>query len=169
MTAVRSMPFRLRRRELLSLAAATFAAVLTRPPLRAAGSNLLEATAEPVRGVLPNGLVVLVEERPSAETVALQLTARSGSRDDGDLPGINAVTSRMLLQGTTSRPSASALLAAVTGIGGQLSRNTGTESSIIDCLVPSTDAPVAFDVVSDAVTNSLLAPRTLAGLEQGIL
>ena len=51
---------------------------LAAPHLRLAG-----AQAETVRKVLPNGLTVVVDERPSADVVSLQHTALAGVRDDG--------------------------------------------------------------------------------------
>src|SRR5437764_3813453 len=77
-----------------------------------------------VRTVLPNGLVVIAEERRTADTVALQLAARAGSRDDGDQPGLVVMTSRMLFQGTSRRPSETDLQRAATQIGGALTRGT---------------------------------------------
>src|SRR5947207_12820071 len=82
------------RRRFLFLAAAPAAAPFLHLPLRAA-----TAAAEPVGTVLPNGLTVLIEERLSADTVAMQLTSRDGARDD-DRPGITIMTSRMMYQGT---------------------------------------------------------------------
>ena len=57
-----------------------------------------------MRETLPNGLVVLLDERPTAESVALHLMARAGSRDDGPAPGVSTLTSRLMFQGTAQAP-----------------------------------------------------------------
>src|SRR5438094_399529 len=124
--------------------------------------------AEAVRDVLPNGLVVLVEERRTADTVALQLAARAGSRDDPSagsgqgLPGINAITSRMLFQGTTRRPSETEVQRAATQVGGTIGRGTGTELSTFSSVMPSDAAALAFELLADLVTDPLLAEGALA-------
>ena len=61
------------------------------------------------RETLANGLIVLLDERPTAGSVALHLMARAGSRDDSPALGITALTSRLMFQGTRRRPSETAL------------------------------------------------------------
>src|SRR6266699_1791532 len=74
----------------------------------------------------------------SAETVALQHTALAGVRDDGDLPGVTVLTSRMLLSGTPRRPSDLDMKSAATLAGGTLTRGTTSEVSSIACVMPAT-------------------------------
>lgn len=114
---------RLGRRRLLSLTAAVVAAKLagTPAPLRAAAAQ--------VRQVLPNGLVVLVEERRNADTVAIRLSARVGSRDDGALSGI-ANLSQLMLYVTPEGLDPQA-------VGGTDTRELGAESSSFAGTVPS--------------------------------
>src|SRR5688500_15147157 len=110
----------LRRRGLFSVALA--AGVL--PRLAAAP---VAGAAE--RQELPNGLAVIHEERRTAEPVAVRLSARAGARDDGELPGINVMTSRVMFQGTTRRPSETQLQREAAQVGGTLGRGTGAELS----------------------------------------
>lgn len=155
MRASRPQPLRLSRRRLLVLAGAVSAAGLIGPPpfiARAAGDPAVQAPP----GGLPNGLTVIVEERPSADTVALQYTTLAGSRDDGDAPGSTVLTSRMLLQGTPRYPSEIALQRAATLLGGSLARGTTAEYSSIASVMPADAAETAFDLVADAVINPLL-------------
>ena len=77
------------------------------------------------RETLANGLIVLLDERPTAESVALHLMARAGSRDDGPALGITALTSRLMFQGTRRRPSETALQREAALVGGTLARGTG--------------------------------------------
>src|SRR5690349_6026716 len=82
---------RLSRRRLLVLTGSAAIASLIGFP----GKNAAAQTPDDrvVRRVLSNGLVVLVDARQTADTVAVQLTARDGSRNDPDLPGISVLTS----------------------------------------------------------------------------
>ncbi|MGH2355443.1 MAG: M16 family metallopeptidase [Chloroflexota bacterium] len=142
-----------RRRRFLAVAPAAAAPVLVRARAEAAPARAL------VREALPNGLLVIAEERRWADTVAMQLTARVGSRDDGDVPGINVITSRMMFQGTHRRPSESDLLRVAAQVGGTLSRGTGAEFSQFSSVVPAGEVDVAFDLLSDLALNPLLDQR----------
>lgn len=151
-----SAGYRLSRRRLLSLALAGAAAGLVRFPKSAA------AAQDPlVRTTLPNGLLVIAEERRSADTVALQLTARAGARDSAELPGLVLLTSRVMFQGTTRFPSETALQRAAFLVGGTLSRGTSVEHSLFASVVPSFEADVAFDLLSDIVLNARMADDAL--------
>jgi zinc protease len=145
---------RMPRRRLLASAGALGAAFA----LRAAPRS--RAQPESVQQVLSNGLTVVVQERPSADVVALQHTALAGFRDD-DHPGITVMTSRMLLAGTPTRPSDIAMRTAATLVGGTISRGTTAETSSISIEMPGDSAELAFDLASDAVINPLFAPEGL--------
>jgi predicted Zn-dependent peptidase len=122
------------------------------------------AAAQPagvVRTVLDNGLTVLVEQRRSANTVALQLTARAGSCDDGPLPGLNLITSRLLFQGTAGYPSQADLQGAAALAGGSLTRGTAQEHSSFVCLLPAPDARLGFHLLAEIVLRPLFEPDTL--------
>jgi zinc protease len=106
--------------------------------------------------VLANGLLVVVDEQATTDTVALQLMARAGSRDDGDLYGVTLLTSRMMYQGTPRRPSETDLQRAAVSVGGTLSRGTTAEWSNYASVMPSREADLAFDLISDLVSDPLL-------------
>jgi predicted Zn-dependent peptidase len=118
----------------------------------------VSAASEPVRQTLANGLIVIVQERPSADVAALQHTALAGFRDDGAIQGVTVLTSRMLLAGTDRRPSDIAMQTAANLAGGSLTRATTAEVSNIICAMPADSAELAFDLVSDAVANPLFSP-----------
>jgi predicted Zn-dependent peptidase len=147
-------------------AAATLAGLGPTPTRGALAASSPAPAADPVRAVLPNGLVVLAEERRTADTVALQLTARAGSRDDGALPGASALTSRLLFQGTGRRPSETDLQRVAAQVGGTFGRSTGAELSLFASLVPAGEAAVAFDLVADVVIDPLLAEDALVRQRQ---
>ena len=119
-------------------------------------------SAAQTRDVLSNGLVVLTEERRGADTVAVQLLARAGSRDDAGLFGITVATSRMMFQGTGRRPSESELQRTAALVGGTLERGTTTESSFFTGVVPAREAELAFDLVADVVADPLFADDAFA-------
>jgi zinc protease len=166
--AAQSGPFgqRLPRRRLLSLAGSAALASFIRLPAAERASAQSSQADRSVRHVLPNGLTVLVDERRTAETVALQLTNRDGARNDVDLPGISVLTSRMMFQGTARRPSETDLQRAAAAVGGSFSRGTATELSSFSSVVPSREVEVAFDLLSDVALNALLAPDALARQKQ---
>ena len=149
--------YQLRRRRLLALAAMGTAVAFLKLPQRTARGQAMQ-----VLTILPNGMVVIVEERSTADTVALQLTARVGARDDGDLPGVNVMTSRMTFDGTTRRPTESDLLRAAAQVGGTLVRGTTAEQSFFASVMPANEADVAFDLLSDIVLDPLLSEGSLA-------
>lgn len=115
-----------------------------------------------LRETLPNGLVVVVEERGTADTVALQLTARAGVRDDGDTPGITTLTSRIMFQGTPRHPTETDLQRAATRVGGTISRGTEPELSHFSSSMPAGEVETGVDLLADVVTNAVLAERALS-------
>lgn len=149
------LTYSLRRRRFLALAAVAAGAAFS--------GALAKATlaAPPVRKVLPNGLVVIVEERRSANTVALHLAARAGARDDADLPGLTTLTSRLMFQGTGRRPSETDLQRAVAEVGGTLTRGTTAELSFFASVVPTAEVDIAFDLLSDLVLDPLFTAEAL--------
>src|SRR5437879_12870497 len=63
------------------------------------------ATATPTREVLPNGVVLIVQEQRASEVVALQLWMRVGGRDEApDELGLSHYLEHMLFKGTPTRP-----------------------------------------------------------------
>ena len=146
---------RISRRRLLGLALGSAAVGLVRP------SALAAAQAGVLRATLPNGLVVVAEERRSAETVAVRLTARVGGRDTPDRPGLALLTSRVMFQGTSRHPSETDLQRAATLVGGTLERGTTVEYSLISSVVPSFEADVGFDLVSDVAKNASMTQDAL--------
>src|SRR5207249_543039 len=153
---------RLSRRRLLGLALGSVAAGLVRVPLGAAA----QARDPLVRTTLSNGLLVVAEERRSADTVAIQLTARAGARDTADLPGLALLTSRVMFQGTPRYASETTLQRAAALVGGTLERGTTRDFSRIACVVPSFEADVGFDLVSDIVKNASLMDDALQRQKQ---
>ncbi len=151
---------RLTRRRTLTTASAT--GLLLLPPRWAFAAPARDL----VRQALPNGLTVLIEERRTADTVAVSLAARAGSRDDGDLLGVNLLTSRMMFQGTPRRPSETDVQRTAIQVGGTISRGTDNELSTFASVMPAAEVALAFDLISDLLLNPLLSEDALARQQQ---
>lgn len=152
---------RLGRRRVLALGGALAAAAFLRPPRR--------ALAVRRRTVLPNGLVVIVDDRRAADTVAFQLSSRSGTRDDGDLPGLNSLTAGLMFQGTRTYPSPTALQRAIAAVGGTLGRGQGYEIGVFTSVVPASEVDTAYALLGEIVNEPLMTGSTLNALKQGAL
>jgi predicted Zn-dependent peptidase len=72
----------------------------------------------------------------------------------------------MMYQGTPRRPSETELQRVATAVGGSLSRGTTIEWSNYSSVMPSREADLAFDLISDVVGNPLLDPEALARQRQ---
>ena len=162
MSNVRSSAHRLSRREVLGLGATAAGAAL----LYRSGALAAQPAAGVIRRTLANGLVVLIDERRTAESVALHLSARAGSRDDGRLPGITAFTLRMMFAGTRRRPSQVEISRAAALVGGTVNGTFGTESGSFFSLVPAAEADVAFDLLADIVGDPLFSDAALTNIRQ---
>lgn len=156
------------RRRLLALTTAAAAGTL----VRLSGPRAVQgqaATGEPVRRTLANGLVVIAEERRTADTVGFQLSALAGSRDDGAQHGITVLVSRMLFQGTPRRPSETEIQRAAALVGGTIARGTTAELSNFTAVLPFNEVDTGFDLLSDLVVNPLLDDAALTRQKQVLL
>jgi predicted Zn-dependent peptidase len=127
------------------------------PKLETRNSELLAELAQGgiLRDTLANGLRVVVDERRSAETVACYVTARGGSREDRDRPGSALLTSRVMFQGTSRRPSETELQRTVALVGGALSRGTSVELSSFSAVVPAQELDLGLDLLADIALDPL--------------
>ncbi len=157
--------YRISRRGLAALAAGTASASAAQP-LRARAAPVATPAGAPVRVVLPNGLVVVAEERRTSDVVALQVTARAGTRDTAEHPGLSAITSRVMFQGTPRRPSETELLRAATRVGGSLGRSTGQETSSFGSVMPAEEVDLGLDLLADILREPLFAADALARQQQ---
>jgi predicted Zn-dependent peptidase len=116
------------------------------------------AGAEFTRDVLPGGLVVLVEERPGSGLVAIDVAVLAGARyERGPTASAARFLERLFLAGTPTRPSRRDVLRAITARGGDLDVSAGWERVTLSAELAAEDLPVALDVLSDMLLNSLFA------------
>ena len=120
------------------------------------------------RSVLPGGLRVVTESLPSVRSVAFGIWAGVGSVDE-DLAhaGATHYLEHLLFKGTRRR-SALEISAEMDAVGGELNAFTGKEYTCYYARVLDADLPLAVDVLSDMVANSLIEPKDVDA-ERGVI
>src|SRR5215831_11826970 len=124
------------------------------------GSSPLAANGSTVRRtVLPGGLRVVTESLPAVRSVALGIWVGVGSRDeDTEYAGATHYLEHLLFKGTRKR-TALEISAAMDAVGGEMNAFTAKEYTCYYARVLDADLPLAIDVLSDMVTDSLVEPR----------
>jgi predicted Zn-dependent peptidase len=120
------------------------------------------------RTVLPGGLRVITESLPAVRSAALGIWTGVGSRDeDTSHAGATHYLEHLLFKGTRRR-TALDISAAMDGVGGELNAFTAKEYTCYYARVLDTDLPLAIDVLSDMVNNSVIAPQDVDA-ERGVI
>jgi predicted Zn-dependent peptidase len=121
-----------------------------------------------VRTVLPGGLRVVTEHLPAVRSAAFGIWAGVGSCDEDHAhAGATHYLEHLLFKGT-SRRTALEISAALDAVGGELNAFTGKEYTCYYARVLDADLPLAIDVLSDMVTNSLIEPKDVDA-ERGVI
>src|ERR1700753_663965 len=111
------------------------------------------------RSVLPGGLRVVTEFLPAVRSVALGIWVGVGSRDEDEShAGATHYLEHLLFKGTRKR-TALEISAEMDAVGGELNAFTAKEYTCYYARVLDADLPLAIDVLSDMVTNSLIEPK----------
>src|SRR5271156_3385782 len=111
------------------------------------------------RTVLPGGLRGVTEFLPAVRSVALGIWVGVGSRDEDEThAGATHYLEHLLFKGTRQR-TALEISAAMDAVGGELNAFTGKEYTCYYARVLDADLPLAIDVLSDMVTDSLIEPK----------
>jgi len=95
---------------------------------------VIPAAAAPLahREVLPNGMVLLVAERPAIPIVVVRLYLRAGAvYDPPDAGGLANLTADMLTRGTATRTGPE-LDRAIEFVGGSLEGDAGRDGAVVD-------------------------------------
>src|SRR5262249_4311165 len=111
------------------------------------------AAAAPLahREVLPNGMVLLVAERPTIPIVVVRLYTRAGSiYDPLDAGGLANLTADMLTRGT-SKHTAPELDRAIEFVGGSLEGDTGRDGATVSLSVLKKDLRMGLDLLAEVV------------------
>jgi predicted Zn-dependent peptidase len=104
---------------------------------------------------LSNGLHVVTHHMPHLETVALGVWVKAGARDEEPREnGIAHFLEHMAFKGT-SRRSAQRIAEEIESAGGEINASTGMETTTYYARVLKNDWPLALDILSDILTESL--------------
>jgi zinc protease len=133
------------------------------PPRAAAPVPAVRATPAPVREVLPNGVVLVVQEHRAADVVAVQLWMRVGGRDERpDELGLSHYLEHMLFKGTPTRPPGS-IDRVIEGLGGTSNAFTSYDFTHYDIVVPASAVQPALEILADIAVNAAFVPAELEG------
>jgi len=112
----------------------------------AAGAALLAH-----REVLPNGIVLLVAERPAVPIVAVRVLMRAGAvYDPADRGGLANLTGAVLTRGTAKRTGPE-LDTAIEFVGGSVEAGAGRDSLTVSMTTQKKDLTLGLDLVSEVV------------------
>ena len=104
---------------------------------------------------LRNGLTVLTDHMPSAETVSLGVWVGVGTRDEAaEQNGIAHVLEHMAFKGTLSL-SAREIAEKIEDVGGHLNAYTTREHTAYYAKVLAADTPLAVSLLADILLNSV--------------
>jgi predicted Zn-dependent peptidase len=106
---------------------------------------------------LKNGVRVVTGPMTGVRSASLIFYHNVGSRfEDPKIQGVSHFLEHMLFKGTEKRPDPMMVSQEIEGVGGILNAATGRESTNYWCKVPSTRFELAFDVLADIQTNSVI-------------
>jgi zinc protease len=132
------------------------------------------AAAGPIahREVLPNGIVLLVAERPEVPIVAVRVFLRAGSVfDPADKGGLANLTGSLLTRGTAKRSGAE-LDDAIEFVGGSLEAGAGRDGLNVSLSVLKRDFGLGLDLLAEVVMSSTFPEseltRKVAQIQAGI-
>ena len=111
------------------------------------------AAAAPLahREVLPNGIVLLVAERPAVPIVAVRVLVRAGAvLDPPDRAGLAHLTGALVTRGTAKRTGPE-LDTAIEFVGGALEAGAGRDSLTVSLRVLRKDLALGLDLLSEVV------------------
>ena len=132
------------------------------------------AAATPLahREVLPNGIVLLVAERPAVPIVAVRVFTRAGAVfDPPQREGVANLTGALLTRGTAKRTGPE-LDAAIEFVGGSLEAGAGREGMTASLAVLKRDLALGLDLLAEVVLTPAFpeseVKRRVAQIQAGI-
>ncbi|MBI2205851.1 MAG: insulinase family protein [Candidatus Rokubacteria bacterium] len=134
--------------------------------LRADGGSPTAGVPRPTRVVLPNGVVLVVQEHRASDVVALQLWMRVGGRDEApDELGLSHYLEHMLFKGTAARPPGS-IDRYIEGVGGTSNAFTSYDATHYDVVVPTAHVRGGVELLADIAVNASFPPEEIDGERQ---
>src|SRR3990167_3061565 len=132
------------------------------------------AAAAPLahREVLPNGIVLLVAERPAVPIVAVRVLVRAGGvYDPHDRAGLATLTGAVLTRGTAKRTGPE-LDAAIEFVGGSLEAGAGRDNLSVSLRVLKKDLGLGLDLLAEVLLTPAFSQdevaRKVAQIKAGI-
>jgi len=103
------------------------------------------------REVLPNGIRLLVAERPAIPIVVVRVSIRAGSAfDPPDADGLASLTADLLTRGTARR-TAPELDRAIEFVGGSLETDAGRDTATVSLAVLKKDLDLGLDLLAEVL------------------
>lgn len=100
---------------------------------------------------LPNGMAILVDPMPGAQSAAIGVYAGVGSRSESDnKSGLAHMVEHMVFKGTGSR-SARQIAESIEDVGGQLNAWTARDQTVFHARTLGPHVPLTIDLLSDLV------------------
>lgn len=119
--------------------------------------------------VLSNGMTVVTENMPHLESASLGVWVKAGARDEIDGEhGVAHFLEHMAFKGTAKR-TARQIAEEIENVGGDVNAATSVETTAFYARVLKDDVPLAIDILSDILTNSVFDPAELKREQHVIL
>ena len=118
------------------------------------------AVAGPIahREMLPNGIVLLVAERPAIPIVAARVHLRAGAvLDPADRAGLANLTGALLTRGTVKRTGPE-IDTAIEFVGGSLEAGAGRDGLAVSLTVLKKDVGLGLDLLQEVVRSPAFPP-----------
>ncbi len=122
-------------------------------PGLALAALVVPASAGPIahREVLPNGIVLLVAERPAIPIVVMRVYLRAGSvYDPAGAAGLASLTADLLTRGTAKR-TAPELDRAIEFVGGSIDGDAGRDGAAVGLSVLKKDLALGLDLLAEVL------------------
>ena len=117
---------------------------------------------------LSNGITVVTEELPYLRSSSFGIWVKAGSADEDDTNnGIAHIIEHMLFKGTKNR-SAKQIADEMARIGGNMNAFTSKECTSYYATTLIEHLPIAIDIISDMLINSLIDEKALKK-EKGVI
>lgn len=117
---------------------------------------------------LSNGFRIVTENMPSLQSAAIGIWVMAGARNElADQNGIAHFLEHMAFKGTKRR-DALTIAETIEDVGGYINAYTSREATAYYARVLKDDVPLAFDVISDIVLNSIFDLREIE-VERGVI
>jgi len=114
------------------------------------------------KAVLDNGLRVITSTMSHSRSVCLAILVGAGScYESEEEAGISHFAEHLFFKGTQRRPTSKEITQDIEGVGGIINAGTDKELTIFWCKVAKPHFPIALDVLSDLLLNSLFDSKEI--------